>query len=438
MSVIDEQVFTTYAIRQPASKTPLKLVLSYLILTILLFLLGPLDWPIWDYVPVIAYIFAVLTFLSVGYAIGQNMKLGPGGLPKANLLFYVGSVSAILLLFPSARVYTGRWPWEVFAALADQKDAYASLSAQLEATTGARLPLVLFRAAFAPFMFAVLPLGVIYWRNLTRIQRCLFVATILSSMIFSALRGTTRELADVFIIGGSAFLVYLARIQGGKLRLFTNPGKVVFISALGALVVLALIGRTAARLGANALTICIGEGTVCPAFNSPFYSQLDERLMLGLGTVTGYLSQGYYGLYLALSRPFEWTRGLGHSSFLMSTYVQSTGDMSLYQRSYVFRLGADRWPAEYHWSTLMTWLASDITFGGVLLFILVVGVILARSWSDAVLAQSDRAAIVFCLTMLLLFYLPLNNQLGATADAYSTTIFWVVYWLRGRNRTYSR
>lgn len=55
-----------------------------------------------------------------------------------------------------------------------------------------------------------------------------------------------------------------------------------------------------------------------------------------------------------------------------------------------------------------------------------------RCWLDAVGRNDDRAAIVFCLLFQLFVYVPANNQLAQTFDAYFTLVCWCAYWLISR------
>ncbi|RYF51904.1 MAG: hypothetical protein EOO38_01935 [Cytophagaceae bacterium] len=340
-------------------------------------------------------------------------------------------MSAILLLLPSSITYTGRWPWQVLQALANQKEAYGKLGEQLTETQGARGPIIAARTLTAPFVFAVLPLGVIYWRTLTLTQRGLLGMTILSSIIFSILRGTTRELADIVLIGGGAFLVSIYREVSAPALLAQRLRKfAVRMAVLVAGVLVALVIRTSARAGdiVTAASGCIGETRVCVNYDKLPFSILPLGVDNFSATITGYFAQGYYGLALALRQDFIWTKGVGHSPAIQSLYELMTGDPTLARNSYTNRLISDGWSGEYQWSSLPTWLASDLSFWlvpGALLFI---GYLWARSWADATLGKDDRAAVFFCAVTMMIFYFPANNQMMNTLDNYAVLLGWGVAW----------
>ena len=140
------------------------------------------------------------------------------------------------------------------------------------------------------------------------------------------------------------------------------------------------------------------------------------------------MSQGYYGLGLALGLPFQSTMGIGNSPMIATQYANITGDIETYQRSYTYRMRALGWTDEYQWSTLMVWIANDFSFPGALIVLYFLAAIFGASWRDAVLARDDYAAVVFILFVDLFLYLPANNQLGQSLDTLFTTLFWVSIW----------
>jgi len=413
------------------STLALRLGVSYLLLTIGLFAFGPFDWPLVSFAPIFFYLAVLIAMLCTGHQMGLARTPLHAPMRLTGAIFIFGSVAAVVLLLPSSITYTGRWPWQVLEALADQREAYGKLGEQLAETQGGRGLIIAARTLSAPFTFAVLPLGVIYWRNLTLTQRALLALTVLSSVIFSILRGTTRELADLVLIGGSAFLVTTYREADDPALLARRIRTFAFRMAfLVSGVLAALLARTIARAGdvVTASSGCIGESGVCVNFDQFPYSLLPGGANGFLATVTGYFSQGYYGLALALEQPFVWTKGIGHSPAIQSLYLTVTGDPFLSQDSYTNRLITQGWSGEYNWSSLATWLASDLSFWLVPGAMLLIGYYWARSWADATVGRDDRAAVFFCAMTMMVFYFPANNQMMNTLDNYAALVGWGLAW----------
>lgn len=416
------------------SSMPLTVGMCYLIFTFILFNIGPMHWQLRHWSPVLLYVPLLFLCIILGFKSGMRGVPLVSQLPSRKAILLAGSLSTILLLYPTAVVYTGRTPWQVLEALSDQKDAYSSLREQLEVTQGERGPIALIRSLFGPVMFAVVPLGVMYWNKLSTLVRCLIIMSVVSTVVLSVLRGTTRELADIVIVGGSALIISIYRKQNGENLIKKNLGKIMLAACLVAGVLVALVIRSKARAGSSSILTCIGGGYVCPAFDAPVYEHMPEWLVSALATITGYFSQGYYGLGLALDHEFIPTWGLGHSSAISSIYMRLTGDNSFWHSTYIYRLNSDAWSSEFHWSTAATWFASDVSFWGVPVIMFIVGLLWVKSWKDAVYADNDRAALFFCIIMKIIFYFPANNQMMNTFENYVTLIFWSCAWAIGRRK----
>ncbi len=139
---------------------------------------------------------------------------------------------------------------------------------------------------------------------------------------------------------------------------------------------------------------------------------------------TGYLSQGYLGLSIAMTEDFSSTFGIGHSPLLLHFSKRVLGD-DFEKRAYTNKI-ADRWDAKAKWSTAMTWWANDVSFYGVPFIFAALGLLTAFCWREATEQHRDASAIVLVLCMFLFFYLPANNQLFMTADSGVTVLFWIV------------
>ena len=73
---------------------------------------------------------------------------------------------------------------------------------------------------------------------------------------------------------------------------------------------------------------------------------------------------------------------------------------------------ATGWDAGKYWSTIYPWLASDLTFPGAILFMALVGWWLARWWVEATYGGDRLAMLLFAEVMLLIAFVPANNQIG--------------------------
>jgi hypothetical protein len=149
-----------------------------------------------------------------------------------------------------------------------------------------------------------------------------------------------------------------------------------------------------------------------------------------------YLTQGYYGLSLAMEEPFVWTYGLGNSYYFTGLSRRFLGPTTISDMTYAARIEKYGWSRFIRWSSLYAWLACDVTFPGVLLLIFLLGWVLARVWLDVLRQDNPFAIVLFPLLIIALYYAPANNQvlgLSRTAIPFCTfLLLWAIF--RGHPR----
>ena len=427
-----------------ATRLPLILVFGYIAATFALFLVWPINWPIYhaeEWFRLISYMLLVLAVIGGTTFAGSS---GPtrvtGPLPFLRVLLVLGAIAAGLLLIPTSYTYTGHPPWEALDSLRDQAMAYRRLQAQLFASAGQRNTVVILRAVLAPLTYAVLPLGIIHWRTIGWSGRVAVAITVLSSIIFSIMRGTDKEVADLFIVGVSAVSVSFGRAralghQGVELvRRHWRWGlvAVVFIYFAQGL----FTERKSERLGnfVSRTAICANDSHICADLDNPWIAWLPLRQRFGLTIFILSTCSGYYGLDLALEKPFDSSFGVGHSPAALTAYEAITGDTDPHLRTFTYRNGEDHWSEEYYWSTLVTWIANDVGFPGAVLVLGALGFLWGKWWREAAAGMSDPAAVLFVLATTMMVYLPANNQVLGSYDGYLELAVWVVIWLWHRRR----
>jgi hypothetical protein len=426
------------------TRLPLVLVFGYIVATFALFVIWPINWPIYS---------SFEWFTLTGYvalcfaAIGGTALLGSAGstrvtapLPLLPVLLVAGAGLSAALLEPSSYTYTGRTIWEIGAALKDQGGQYRRLQYQIFAGEGQRNTLVIVRALVSPLTYAVLPLGIVRWRTIGWTGRICVGVAVACSIAFSIMRGTDKEIADLFTIGVSAAFVSYGRTVALGARGFALVRR-YWKHALIALVFVSFAQsmfatRKEERLGGyvSRTTVCASDSHVCANLDNPWIAWLPLRQRFGVSLFILSTCSGYYGLDLALQKPFESTYGVGHSPAAMSAYEAMTGDPSLHLHSFTYRNGDDHWSEENYWSTLMAWIANDVGFGGTLVVLALLGLLWGWWWREAAAGMSDPAAVLFSLATTMMIYLPANDQVLASYDGYVTLFAWIGIWLWHRHR----
>src|SRR5690349_23520430 len=92
-------------------RLPLRLALFYIASTFGIFVFGPFDWPVDDWVALVVFLTTALACLWAGFrwAISRPPKFS---FPvESRKVIIVGSAAALGILFISAPIYTGKMPW---------------------------------------------------------------------------------------------------------------------------------------------------------------------------------------------------------------------------------------------------------------------------------------------------------------------------------------
>ena len=117
---------------------PMTAMVSFYVFAYVLFLIWPINWPIYkseEWLALSAYValcLAALAFAFVFATRGEEPmrdRFRYGG-----LAIIAGTILAVVLLPPSSKIYTDRYPWEILDALRNQGETYYQFRRALEYT----------------------------------------------------------------------------------------------------------------------------------------------------------------------------------------------------------------------------------------------------------------------------------------------------------------
>ena len=282
-----------------------------------------------------------------------------------------------------------------------------------------------------------------YWENLKKRTKILYLIGVLGGLGLDLFRGTNKTLADYLIIFLVLFLyksVKSARVRKKSLLnpyLYKNVNITFFNKLLRLLVVISIMFLLFFVYFSNSAPNRYGIRIYGPTgqyfldVNHISLSWIKSgELKLIVGAFIHYFTQGYYALGLAISKPFLPTFGFGSSMAILINVSQLFNTNYLFERTYVYRNYLyDGWDWHMQWSTFYTWVASDISFIGVLILMFIIGYLLARTWKRAKDKNDYIYLVVFVQLMLLCFYLPANNQLFQSYEGLFGNMSWLMIWL---------
>ncbi len=142
---------------------------------------------------------------------------------------------------------------------------------------------------------------------------------------------------------------------------------------------------------------------------------------------SSYLSQGYYGMSQALT--LDWTPmfGLGNSMFVVDTVSDHFFDIKQY--TYQSKLEPLGWDSKVRWHSMYTWLANDVSFYGVVVVMFFIGIIFSMMFRDAIETHNPFAQASIFFYILMIIFIPCNNQVGQSSDNLCAFLLLIALWL---------
>ena len=415
---------------------PAVLFLSYFLFTVVLFAFGPIDYPVTN--PWKLYGFLAVSHVAflLGYSIvilrGESPRIHTPGkwAPSIPTLVAVSSVLNIALLIPSTLFMT-EGSLDVLSALKNPSAVYLRTSRIAEATTN---PFIYPILMVAPILFLTVPLTLFFWRRLPLPHRFLGITAIAVIWAAGVMLGRNKGFADLFLLTLVILLAHLAR-SGSRARL----GRWVAGGVLALTIFLLFFGQFKAG-AAGRMPRSFTKGYVNAIdgyldYDNIFLRPLPEQVKPGVGHLSNYLTQGYYGLALALQLEFDWTYGLGNSHFLHKIEERILGGDFAKTNCYPARVEREFGYSMYRsWHTVYPWWASDLSFSGTLVAVFLIGGLLAIVWQETLIGENPFSIAMFANISIMLFYFNANNQALGFPVQFSTTMGLLVLWLLTRKR----
>lgn len=161
--------------------------------------------------------------------------------------------------------------------------------------------------------------------------------------------------------------------------------------------------------------------------NSILLAILPAGLHKLLVALSAYLTQGYYGMALALNVSWTPMFGIGNSMLAVDTISNHVADIAQY--TYQAKIEQFGWGSRIRWHSLYTWFANDFSFIGVILVMFVIGYLTAVLYRDAVTTKNPFAKVSIFYLCLLLIFIPCNNQLGQSIEIMFSWITVLAAWI---------
>jgi hypothetical protein len=377
-------------------------------------------------------LYSYLFLAQIALLFGYLSRMGAES-PKMS---YVGSLSSskllnisvcLNILFIIPYYYTRLGPEgfsaggilsHIIAGASDPGQAYAEKHGATAGSTSVMYAYMI----FSPILWLAVPMGVVAWKSLSLKMKAAIGFIVAAHCATYIAMGTTKGIADdVAIIAISIAATRRGPSMQRKawMNLRTLRSVAVIACAISALVLYFSYAQDS-RSGGRIRSIDWAAGITLDT-NNIFVAGQPTAIQAAVGNGSSYLSQGYYGLSLALAEPFQWSYGVGHSVALTAIVKKLTG-FDVAERTYMARAQDTGWDMYEKWDSVYPWFASDVTFPGTLLLLFLIGRLLASVWADVQSGENPYALPLFVMLMVGIFYFPANDQI---LSMYETALaFW--------------
>jgi len=409
---------------------PIVFFLTYLNMTVLLFAYGPWPYPVWDGTELYTFLALAHLALLVGYlSAAFREPRGYFGRWKVERVVGISLIVNLLVLFPTAALYTGRTIPDVMSGIANPGEAYLASQAIRQDT----VPIIAYLRIFVgPFIYMLLPLTVFYWSRLIPAVRALAVFSILGVLVTFVAMGTNKAIADTVLL--VPWLVLAGHLSGVSRLDRIRKATVIVGSIIASGLFLSFFTATmSTRSGSPGSTGYFSTIGIFADRDNILVRDLAPTLQVGALGLTGYLTHGYYALYLSMREPFVPMFGVGNSMFLFRQAARITGNKEIMDLPYPVRIEKYGWDAYGLWSSIYPWIASDVSFPGTIFVVFLIGRLFALSWMDSLKGSNPFAVAMFAQFLIMLFYFSANNQCLQSGEG--VTAFWgilLLWWFTRR------
>jgi hypothetical protein len=417
---------------------PLQLIVAYIAITFSLAVLGPVIYYGFDILLTGTYIALVIAFVVAGYSSGARSPLKtavpwrPGLSNKPTDIRRFFNISLALALVGLGTAFAEQLTTAgITFSFSQIGDVYIKGYEGYERNSGNySTAFIIYTLAYVPTFIATV-WGIYYYRHFSRVTRYLVVLLILGTLVLYTFgSGKQKQLGDTVII-----CIAVAGIRYARSGKLLNMRYVIGSLVVGFGTLMGFVAILAQRYSAASITaLNVNQKTLnlmSYDLDHPVFSILGFNSGLAVSAFTSYLSQGYFGLSLALHTESTWSYMAGFSYAISVALNRGLGLPWAYYHTYPYIVGVETGWGESKWSTAFPSFASDFTFTGTLFLFCFLAYCYAKIWRESVDFENPFAILLFTVMTMGAFFLPANNQLfispGSTLNVFITVILFLRY-----------
>jgi hypothetical protein len=425
---------------------PLFLVEGYLIFTLIIFTLGPIDFRVHNLLLFFVLMIIYHGFFISGYVLAARYKgscqLAIHNQKYSNFiywgLFFFGIIS-IWASYINIMMLDSLIPHNFFNNLImgfeEPKLVYTErmLKVRDDQIFGGRFFNILsIFFAFTKMLFIFYCLY--FWKNIKYMKKTLLF--IYSFLFIST--GISAGLNSVIFIFFIFTIISIVVILYDRKYIYLN--KLLIFFAVLFIIPITWFGKTMSQRGGGfeyfAATSPLGDISISSGFDLNYLGSSLDFLYYSFVWLSYYICQGYYGFSLILNMDHQWTYGFGSSEFLQRQLLLISGyDVS----PMTFQSRADQfWDKSVQWHSFYGQFANDVGFIGLAFFLMAIGFLFAKVWFSAIYGKNFYALALIPIFAIMFIFFPANNQVFGYIDTLSyfviVSILWILNLLIVNNR----
>jgi hypothetical protein len=392
-------------------------VVGFNLLTLLVFVTAPVAWETDNLWAVCFLVLFCQLLIYLGFRIGCQTRLERASgtalpfLSGETLVSYLFVI--YVLTFPISYAYRLQLgPFDVIGIasrlVAGWRDPHFGYVSTLETTSGPIPWSVFFAVSIFDQIF--LAAGFLYWRQLRFAKKVVFVTLVALELFYWIGIATTFGVVTLATTFALSTVFWRARAGGRRIR------TVVANALVLSLLVVGTIGFFSYNLyrRSNFTEIDVAQFEIAGrsiVLEHPVLALVPAALQPTYLKVVSYLGQGYYHTCLALDLDFRPTAFLGNNTALIS--LGRAFGIDVWDDKYMHRLqrmGVDEYGV---WHSAYTWYASDVSFYGVPIVLLIVGFLYGFSWTQGVRGDFLSRIVFIVFGNMLLFLFANNTYLAS-------------------------
>lgn len=422
-------------IKERPELLPLYLSLAVMCGSLLIYIAGPIRWIDKINFAEIATILLLVCYF-VSFAAGYLFRFKRYGKKRLNqsnqanspfwvsLLRYAVWIN-LFLTVTNAQIYSGTS--DVFSLLGKAiQGLFSPESVYFDKDTSSRMGnvAVLITFIYSPIMYATNLLAIFKFKQLGKYDRLAVGLTLIFEVVRWVSVGTNKGLFDIVLLFVTLFLIFWMHYLGRHdRRTEQNKRNLKRIALIVLIAVLLFFLFFSVAISARVNGEYNNEN-----YASFPYNLVPKGLRFFVDKVCSYLVQGYDNMEKIIENcQFRWTFGFGNSRFSMQILNTLLG-VDLTGRTYPYQLQEYGVDALAYWHSAYSWLASDLTFVGVIVLMFFVGYYMCGVAYDVIYRCDPIAMALLYLMIMMVVNASCTNYVLAYANGFSG--FWGLFAIR--------